>query len=150
MRAPALRWWAGHPPTDPLPPAGSRYAAFCIRCCPPGAAQSRPFPSPLLPLLCQPGASITALKPALASAMAPLQLNWTSSHLPAASAEANAAAAGSRKQWRSSQALGCRQAWAATYFSPRLRVAHFADHLQCRANSVLNPTISLPSSHSLA
>lgn len=38
------------PPTDLLLPAGSRYAAFCSRCCPPGASQSCPLPSPLLPL----------------------------------------------------------------------------------------------------
>lgn len=30
------------PPTDLLLPAGSRYAAFCSCCCPPGASQSCP------------------------------------------------------------------------------------------------------------
>lgn len=32
----------GRPPTDTLLPAGSRYAAFCTRCCLPGTPQSCP------------------------------------------------------------------------------------------------------------
>lgn len=39
------------PPTDVLLPAGSRYAAFCTRCCLPGTSQSCLLPSPLLLLL---------------------------------------------------------------------------------------------------
>lgn len=96
----------GRPPTDPLPPGGSRYAAFCTRCCPPGAAQSCPLPSPPAPL-CQPGASISALKTCLGICHGPtaIKLDQQPLYLPPLCRGANAATAGSRKQWSSSQAL---------------------------------------------
>lgn len=156
------------PPTnDPLPqesweqrPAGSRYAGFPARCRLPGVSESWPpsLPPPPPPAhLCQPPASISAFKPALASALAPPQLNWTSSCLPAFPAprgqrgcsrlsEAAEELLGSAAAKPALPAVGCRQAWAATRYLPPPRVAHFADHLRCRANSVLNPIVSLPSS----
>lgn len=164
---PALWWSADHPPMIPCRKrAGSNVqrapgmpaslpAAACQASLSPGPP---PFPPPPPPAhLCQPPASISAFKPALASALAPPQLNWTSSCLPAFPAprgqrgcsrlsEAAEELLGSAAAKPALPAVGCRQAWAATRYLPPPRVAHFADHLRCRANSVLNPIVSLPSS----
>lgn len=146
----------GRPPADPLQAPGMLPSASA-------AARQAPLsPAPSLPPppapLCQPGASISALKTCLGICHGPTAIRLDQQPLTC-----RLCAAG---LMRPQQALGsdggalrlCRskacswlQASLGSYlFLPPLRIAHFADHLQCRANSVLNPTISLPSSHSLA
>lgn len=147
----------GRPPTDPLPPAGSRYAAFCTRCCLPGAARSCPLPSPPPVPRCQPGASISALKTCLGIWHGPTGIKPDQQPLTCCLCAEElmqpqqALSSGGAPRLCGSKACSWLQASLGSYlFLPPPRLAHFADHLQCRANSVLNPTISLPSSHSLA
>lgn len=121
-----------------------------------------PFPPPLLQLISAGRLHpFQAFKPALASASAPLQLKWTSSRLPAFPVPRGQCGCSrlSQKQPRSCRALlqhsllclrlaAGKPGQLLDYSPPPHppRVAHFADHLRCRANSVLNPIVSLPSS----
>lgn len=129
-----------------LHPAGSRYTSSRVPRCLPGTSV---LIACLPAQLCHPTASISAFKPALASASASLQLNCLVRQpltcLPGAEGWCGPGRAGSGRQLRSSGAvlqqpallvLGCRQAWAAAHPPP---AAHFADYPQCCANSVLNP-----------
>lgn len=133
------------PSDQQAPNAGRQGAASC-------RLQVHQLPRPLLPAsapitclpaqLCHPSASISAFKPASVSASVPLQLNWQDRQpltcLPCTEGWCGAGRGGSGAVFQQPAllALGCRQAWAAAHPPP---AAHFADYLQCCANSVLNP-----------